>query len=396
MKDLVGKKILLGICGGIAAYKSVELARTLVKMGALVQVVMTRSALDFIGVQTFQAVTGSPVWTDTNDSQFERAMAHIDLSRWADIVVIAPATANFMAKLAHGLADDLLSSICLMFKASIFVCPAMNVNMWQNPATLHNDETLKTRGFILVGPDSGEQACGDTGLGRMREPEYIIHALQWASIYNRLQGQSYVLTAGPTCEPIDPIRFLSNRSSGLMGYYLAEALAFAGASVTLISGPTALNCPPGVARIAVETAQQMHDAVFSCLQSNDVFIGVAAVCDYHRPTPNQQKIKKTAVESLNLVFEPTIDILQAVRKANLVKKVIGFAAETENVEQHARQKLESKADMIIANLVGNNLVFGQQDSDLTVLTQEKIWHLGQNSKLMLSKQLIEIFIEFIK
>jgi phosphopantothenoylcysteine decarboxylase/phosphopantothenate--cysteine ligase len=391
MQRFLGKKILLGVSGGVAAYKSVELARLFQQAGALVQVVMTKAAQDFIGAQTFQAVTGQPVWVESNDSSFERSMAHIDLSRWADMLVIAPATANVMAKLAHGIADDLLSLVAMMMGQSMIICPAMNVNMWEHPATQTNFKILKERGIVFAGPDAGIQACGDEGYGRMREPHYILNALELASIDKAMQDKQFIITAGPTREHIDPIRFISNQSSGLMGYALAEALAFAGAKVLLISGPTHLENPPGVTRRVVESAQEMHDVVFENLAGQDAFIGVAAVSDYAVSNPREQKIKKVHQHYLNLELTPTIDILQQVKQSNLVKHVIGFAAETEQVEEYALAKLEAKADMIVANHVGKGLVFGQETSALKVYTPNKHWELTQDTKLSLSKQLVEIF-----
>jgi phosphopantothenoylcysteine decarboxylase/phosphopantothenate--cysteine ligase len=396
MQRFLGKKILLGVSGGIAAYKSIELARFLQQEGAIVQVVMTQSAQDFIGAQSFQAVTAQPVWCETNDKNFERSMAHIDLSRWADMMVIAPATANVMAKLAYGLTDDLLSLLAMMMSRTLVLCPAMNVNMWQHPATQANYNVLLQRGVIFLGPDAGSQACGDQGLGRMREPEYVLNNLEWLPIYRTLVGRTFVMTAGPTQEPIDPIRFVSNRSSGLMGYHLAEALAFAGAQVILISGPTHLANPPGVERYMVETSQEMYETVFAHLNQQDGFIGVAAVSDFQIQEPKLQKIKKTQNTDLELKLISTIDILHQVKQANLVKKVIGFAAETEHVTEYAQAKLKAKADMIIANQVGKGLVFGQRHAALQVMTAERVWQLPFESKMRLSLQLVEIFKDFFE
>lgn len=396
MQRFLGKKILLGVSGGIAAYKSVELARMLQQAGAIVQVVMTKAAQEFIGAQTFQAVTGNPVWVDTNDSTFERSMAHIDLSRWADLFVIAPATANVMAKLAHGITDDLLSLVAMMMKQTVVICPAMNVHMWEHPATQTNYTILKERGIVFIGPDAGLQACGDEGLGRMREPHYILNSLELISVSNLLKDKDFLITAGPTREFIDPIRFISNQSSGLMGYALAEALSFAGANVLLISGPSSLDCPPGVKRILIDTAQEMHNAVFENLANQDAFIGVAAVSDYAVTNPCSHKIKKAHQLELTIELSPTIDILQEVKNVNRVKKVIGFAAETEQIEEYALAKLAAKADMIIANQVGKHLVFGKEHSALTVYTTQKKWTLEQASKLVLSRQLVTIFKEFLE
>ena len=393
-KRFENKKIILGVCGGIAAYKSVELARLLQQEGAFVQVVMTESAQDFIGPQTFQAVTGFPVWTATNDNSFERGMAHIDLSRWADLVIIAPATANFMAKMTYGMADDLLSLICLMVTVPIMVCPAMNVHMWQHPATLQNTKVLEERGVYMIGPDSGSQACGDLGAGRMREPEWIMNAIDLLPIYRILQGQSFVLTAGPTRETIDPVRFISNRSSGIMGYALAEALSFAGAKVVLVSGPCHLPIPPGVESYFVNTAQEMFEAVQKSLKSSDIFIGVAAVSDYKVSQPAQEKIKKSQNKYLNLELEQGIDILATVKQQKLAKHVVGFAAETQHVLEYAKEKLEKKADVMIANRVSDKIGFEQQTNAVTILTQQNEIALQEASKLIIAKQCVEFFKNF--
>ncbi len=383
------KKILLGVCGGVAAYKSVELARLLKQMGAQVQVVMTESAQDFVGPQTFQAVTGFPVTQATNDASFAQSMAHIDLSRWADMLIIAPATANFMAKMAHGMADDLLSLLCLMVKGPILVCPAMNVHMWQHPATQHNTMLLKERGVVIVGPEEGEQACGDVGAGRMREPQWIVNAIDLWSIADIFRGTRFVLTAGPTRERIDPIRFISNKSSGLMGYALAEALAFAGAEVVLVTGPCACPIPPGVRAHWVETAEDMYQKVLKLLTPEDFFIGVAAVSDFKLREPALQKIKKQNRTHLTLDLELSKDILLSIKQQQLAKKVIGFAAETENLLEYARQKLEKKADMIIANDVSGKLGFESVDNTVTIVTPKSEVHFPAARKILIAKQIVE-------
>lgn len=395
MQRFLGKKILLGVSGGVAAYKSAELARLLQQGGAEVQVIMTQAALDFVGAQTFQALTGYPVWIETNDQSFERSMAHIDLSRWADLLLIAPATANIMAKLAHGLADDLLSLVAMMMP-EVLLCPAMNVHMWEHPATQANYAILAQRGVVFIGPDAGLQACGDQGLGRMREPEYILHALEFIPCYQRLQGQSFVITAGPTREALDPVRYLSNSSSGHMGYALAEALAFAGAEVYLISGPCGLPIPPGVTYVAVESAAQMRQAVFARLAPGDVFIGVAAVADYRPKQVHMHKIKKQASAQYLLELEPTIDILAEVKNSGMAKKVIGFAAETENLLEHAKAKLNRKADMIIANLVGKDQGFGDRPVTVAVVTTAGIQTLESKPKLGLAVDLVSCIETLIK
>lgn len=383
------KKILLGVCGGVAAYKSVELARLLKQFGAQVQVVMTESAQEFVGPQTFQAVTGFPVTQATNDASFAQSMAHIDLSRWADMLIIAPATANFMAKMAHGIADDLLSLLCLMVRVPILVCPAMNVHMWQHPATQQNMKLLKERGVVMVGPDEGEQACGDVGAGRMRDPQWILNALDLWPIADLFSGTRFILTAGPTREMIDPIRFISNKSSGMMGYALAEALAFAGADVTLVTGPCACQVPPGVRAHRVETAEEMYQKVIGLLTPEDIFIGVAAVSDFTPGKPANQKIKKQNQSHLVIEFEPSQDILMHVKQQQLAKKVIGFAAETENLLEYARQKLEKKADIIIANDVSEGRGFESVDHAVTMVTLKNEVHLPATRKLVIAKQIVE-------
>jgi len=393
-KRFQNKKIILGVCGGIAAYKVVELARLLQQEGAQVQVVMTEAAQNFIGSQTFQAVTGFPVWTTTNDASFERSMAHIELSSWADLVIIAPGTASMMAKMAHGMADDLLSIICLTVSVPVLVCPAMNVNMWQHPATQYNAKILEQRGVYIIGPDQGSQACGAVGFGRMREPEWICNAIELLPIYNCLQGQTVVLTAGPTREPIDAVRFISNRSSGLMGYALAEALSFAGAVVTLISGPCSLVTPPGTDVHYVESASNMLEKVTSIIAPDDVFIGVAAVADFRVINPAAHKIKKTQ-HSLQLALEPTEDILATIKQKKLAKCVIGFAAETADVLEHARVKLRSKADIIIANKVSSSLGFEQKNNEVTILTAHEEIYIPPASKLVIAKQCVEFLKNYL-
>jgi phosphopantothenoylcysteine decarboxylase / phosphopantothenate---cysteine ligase len=394
LKRFENKKIILGVCAGIAAYKSVELARQLQQEGALVQVVMTDSAQDFIGKQTFQAITGFPVWTDTNDASFERCMAHIDLSRWADMLIIAPATANFMAKIAHGMADDLLSLLYLMLNVPIMICPAMNMHMWSHPATIANTKILQERQVVIVGPDSGSQACGDTGLGRMREPEWIMDALELIPIYQTLKGQRFVVTAGPTQEAIDPVRFISNHSSGRMGYALGAALSFAGAEVVLISGPCQIPVPPALERVQVNTAQEMYEAVLSYLKPSDNFLSVAAVCDFKVNQAAPQKIKKNS-QDLHLSLQPCLDILHTVKQKKLAKLVIGFAAETERTLENAREKLYKKADIIIANTVGQDRVFGQDNNQVYIITKEQEIHLAEASKLVIARQLVEFFKTYL-
>ena len=358
------KRILLIISGGIAAYKSLELIRLLKKAGLAVRVVMTKSAHEFVTPLTAGALSGDKVYSELFDLTDETEMGHIMLSRQADLVVVAPATANILAKLAHGLADDLASTLLLATDKPVLMAPAMNVRMWHHKATQRNLATLKDDGVLFVGPDEGDMACGEFGLGRMSEPEAILAAIQGhltaqATVLGPLTGKTVLVTAGPTFEPLDPVRGLTNRSSGRQGYAIAERLARAGAAVTLVSGPTNLAAPKGVTRIDIETAQQMLDTVLSHLPA-DVFVGVAAVADWTPKTVAGEKQKKTAEPELSVAFVKTPDVLEAVSKHldHRPRLVIGFAAETNDLETYARAKLASKGcDAIIANDVSSG-VFG--------------------------------------
>jgi phosphopantothenoylcysteine decarboxylase/phosphopantothenate--cysteine ligase len=340
MSALTSFKVLLGVTGGIAAYKSAELVRRLREQGAEVQVVMTEGAQHFVGALTFQALSGRPVRTDLWDATAEAAMGHIELARWAERIVIAPASADFLARLAHGHANDLLTTLCLATDAPIAVAPAMNRLMWANAATQANVATLRARGVTILGPAEGEQACGETGAGRMVEPAEIIAALSpRTNATGALAGRKVLLTAGPTRERIDPVRFITNRSSGKMGYAVAEAARDAGADVVIVSGPVNLPTPAGVRRVDVETAEQMMDAVRAHLPGTDIFIAAAAVSDYRPVQAAVEKIKKTS-DSLMLAMSRTTDILATVAAGTLRPFVVGFAAETQNVERNALAKLE--------------------------------------------------------
>lgn len=387
------RKILLGVTGGIAAYKSPDLVRRLKEQGAAVQVVMTRGAREFITEQTFQAVSGLPVRSDLWDHAAEAAMGHIELARWADEILIAPATADFIAQLAHGLAGDLLSTLCLATRAPIAIVPAMNQAMWANPATQANVALLKQRGVRVLGPAVGEQACGDVGAGRMLEPLELVALMQPSSRSNLLAGIKAVVTAGPTRERIDPVRFITNRSSGKMGFAVAEALYAAGAEVVLVSGPVNLPTPLGVERINVECAAEMLSAVQAQIDNTQVFVATAAVSDYRAATVACEKIKKTnTVLTLDLARTP--DILATIGNSNKPPFLVGFAAETENVERNALAKLSGKhLDMIAANKVGDGLAFDKDDNALTVY-----WHGGQRelclcSKRDLAAQLVDLIAE---
>ncbi len=388
---MAGKHILLGVTGGIAAYKSPDIVRRLAERGAQVQVVMTAGAREFVAPLTFQAVSGREVRSDLWDESAERAMSHIELARWADLVLIAPATADFLAQLAHGMADNLLNTICLATSAPLAVAPAMNRQMWANAATQANIAQLRGRGVHVLGPDSGSQACGETGEGRMMEPvDIAAAAFALLPAQGPLQGRKVLITAGPTRERIDPVRFISNRSSGKMGYAVAQAARDRGAEVVLVSGPVNLPVPPGVRRISVESAQQMHDAVMAELAGTDIFIGTAAVADYRPASPAACKIKKVS-DQLELCMERTVDILAAVAARPDRPYTVGFAAETNDVEEHALAKLNrKKLDLIAANEVGDTKVFEQDDNALTLL-----WpgggrlELGAGAKTELAQKLVD-------
>jgi phosphopantothenoylcysteine decarboxylase / phosphopantothenate---cysteine ligase len=393
-RSMQGKRILLGVSGGIAAYKSPDLVRRLLDRGAEVQVVMTRAACEFVTPMTFQAVSGKPVRTDLWDSAAEAAMGHIELARWADLVIVAPATAGFLARLASGQADDLLSTLCLATQAPVAVAPAMNHVMWANEATQANIATLTQRNVRILGPAAGDQACGETGPGRMLEPlELVHHAATILHPTGPLSGRRVLITAGPTRERIDPVRFISNRSSGKMGFAVAQAAREAGAEVVLVSGPVSLATPPGVRRVDAESAAEMFDAVMKEVAQADIFISTAAVADYKPARPAAQKIKK-ASESMDLSMERTTDILATVAARPDRPFVVGFAAETESVEQNARSKLLKKnLDMIAANEVGHDKAFDCEDNELVVLSRSGRHELGKASKAELARSLVALIVK---
>ena len=342
----------MAVSGGIAAYKSAELVRLLRKQGATVRVVMTHSAMQFVSPLTFQALSGHPVHSELLDADTEHAMGHISLARWADALIIAPATANTLAKCCHGLADDLVSTLYLAATCPVYVAPAMNQAMWNKPVTQENIQKLKSHGVTVIGPNQGDQACGETGFGRMSEPSEICRRLLAEPITQCLSGLKVLISAGPTREPLDPVRYISNRSSGKMGYALANAALKAGANVTLVSGPVSLSAPNHADFISVETAAQMHAAVMSKASEHDVYIGVAAVADYSPVLIEKEKIKKQA-EQTTLTLQKTKDILADVAQLDKRPFTVGFAAETHDLEQYALDKLAKKnLDMIAANWVG--------------------------------------------
>ena len=387
MNNLYQKQILLGVCGGIAAYKTAELVRLLRADGALVRVVMTAAAAEFIGARTFRALTGETVFCRWSDDR--TGMDHIELARWADRILIAPATADSLARLAHGRADDLLAAICLASEAPLMVAPAMNQAMWRHAATRANVELLRGRGVQVFGPADGEQACGEVGPGRMLQAQDLLQALADAFSSARLAGAKVVLTAGPTREPLDPVRFLSNRSSGKMGYAIARAAREAGASVEIVSGPVLLDAPVGVQRVMVESGEEMLAAVLERMSDCDLFIATAAVTDYRPARPAQQKIKKQAVDT-SLPLEPVTDILATVAALDHRPFCVGFAAETEQLEQYAQKKRLCKGvDLIAANRVGNGQGFESDDNELLLVWEGGSCWLRKDAKTRLAHQLIE-------
>ncbi len=401
MLQLSNKRIVLGVTGGIAAYKSAELIRLLTKQGADVRVVMTSAACEFITPLTLQALSHNPVHLDLLDTRAEAAMGHIELARWADLVLVAPATADFIARLAGGHADDLLTTLCLATNAPICLAPAMNQGMWRDAVTQQNCEELEERNIQLFGPDEGSQACGDIGPGRMLEPEQI--AAKTAELFSMdiLTGLKVLITAGGTREDIDPVRYICNHSSGKMGYALAEASAAAGASVTLISGPVQLATPERVERIDVISARDMHQSVHDRLAGVDIFIGCAAVSDYRPAEVAGEKIKKdpengSEVLEIKLVRNP--DIIASVTALDQPPFVVGFAAETHNVLGYATDKLRrKKLDLVVANDIGDREIgFGSDCNEVTVIGKEFEEPLPRASKTVVARQLLQIIARCFK
>lgn len=386
---LSGKKIVLGLTGGIACYKSAEFARALIRAGASVQVVMTDGATRFITPLTMQSLTGRPVHTSQWEAPPEGMIPHIDLTRGWDAVIIAPCTANFMAKLANGIADDLLSSLCLARRPDIpfMIAPAMNVEMWRNPATQRNAVRLKEDGTNILGPASGFQACGDTGMGRMLEPHELLEETIAAFQPKVLAGKRVLVTAGPTFEPIDPVRGITNRSSGKMGYAIARAAREAGATVSLISGPTALAAPYGVTRCDVTTAIQMHEAVMAQIAGQDIFIAVAAVADWRVANASAHKIKKDAKERPALAFEENPDILASVARLSPGPYCVGFAAESENLLQYGEEKRQRKAIPLLVGNIGHE-TFGLDENELILFDSKGHTRLPRAGKQTLARALV--------
>ncbi|MGZ5078813.1 MAG: bifunctional phosphopantothenoylcysteine decarboxylase/phosphopantothenate--cysteine ligase CoaBC [Usitatibacter sp.] len=360
----MNRRLLLGVTGGVAAYKVAELARLLQRNNVEVQVAMTEAAARFVGAATFQALTGKPVVTDLWDASFASSMAHIELSRGVDAILVAPASADFMAKLAHGLADDVLSTTCLARNCPLLVAPAMNREMWDNPATQRNVATLRSDGVSVLGPAAGDQACGEVGMGRMLEPEELLDAVLAFLAPKKLAGRKVIVTAGPTFEAIDTVRGITNLSSGKMGYAIADALSSLGAEVTLISGPTALTPPAQVHFVYVTSAAEMANAVKAHVAGSDYFFGVAAVADYTPVAKLNRKMKKTA-EPMELKLKPTEDILAYVAALPDGPFCVGFAAESEDLAQYAQAKrVRKKIPMIVANLVQHTI--GKEENEVTI------------------------------
>ena len=392
MQRLVNKRILLGVTGGIAAYKSADLVRRLQDAGAEVRVVMTQGACEFITPLTMQALSGHPVHTDLLDPRAEAAMGHIELARWADLVLTSPASADFLARLAYGHGNDLLATLCLATGAPVAVAPAMNQQMWADQATQKNQLILQEKGIHIFGPGAGSQACGEVGPGRMQDPTEIIQQAAEVFDYELLTGKHLVITAGPTREPIDPVRYLTNKSSGKMGFALAQAAAEAGARVTLIAGPVALDTPNRVNRIDVVRAEDMHEASLKAVEEGcDIFIATAAVADYRPTVTADHKIKKST-EEIHLTLVKNPDIIAAVASHAKRPFTVGFAAETQDVIEYAQGKLKSKKlDMIATNDVsGTNVGFNSDNNALTVIWPGGHKVLPLASKAQIAKQLIEL------
>ena len=386
------KNILLGVTGSIAAYKSPEIVRNLRSEGFSVRVVLSESAKEFVTETTLQAVSSYPVRSSLWDAEAEAAMSHIELARWADCILIAPATANFLSQLSYGSANDLLTTLCLATRSKIFVSPAMNSVMWENKAVQENKATLVSRGINIIEPDYGDQACGEVGVGRMPNPNVIAGIIKenFSENSSLLQGKRVLITAGPTREPIDPIRFISNRSSGKMGYALASAFNAAGCNVKIISGPSSLPFPDTCDVVMIETAQEMYHEVHKSLKDIDIFVSAAAVSDYSSEKVDEHKIKKNDQKmSLHLIKSP--DILSSVTSLRSHPFCVGFAAETDNIEVYAKEKLIKKElDMIIANKVGSNLGFDSDENSVLVLWNGGSKRYKKQLKISLAKQLVQL------
>ena len=386
------KNILLCVTGGIAAYKSPEIIRLFKKDGADVKVVMTESAKEFITPLTLQAVSGNEIHDSLLDIEAERAMGHIELAKWADLILIAPCTAETLSKLTHGRADDLMGAVILASNASVYIAPAMNMNMWSNKGTQENFESLSSRGYSFIGPADGEQACGDIGPGRMMEPSEIIKLISLSLENGPFNKKTITITAGPTREQIDPVRYISNNSSGKMGYALADAALELGATVNLVSGPVSIKANKSANLIRVNSANEMLESVIKCMKDSDIFIGCAAVSDFKPVDYSDVKIKKDKSKYFDLELKKNEDILNRVASEFSSSYVVGFAAETSNVNTNAKEKLLSKnLDMIISNDVSNKSIgFDVDENEVNIITKDETIFLEKNNKIKIARQILEI------
>ena len=398
MQSFSNKNILLCITGGIAAYKSAEILRLFKKNGADIRIVMTEAAKEFITPLTMQALSGNPIHNSLLDEKAEVAMSHIELAKWADIIIIAPCTAETMSKLAHGRADDLMGAVILASNAKTFIAPAMNVEMWRDPVTQNNLNILSQRDLYFIGPASGEQACGDVGDGRMEEPLNIFNFIKNKVINNKLQNIKITITAGPTREQIDPVRYISNNSSGKMGYALADAAIEEGAEVILISGPVSLRSNPKAKLISINSADELLNEAYKAMESSDIFISCAAVADFKPLNSHDNKIKKNKDEMLDITLTKNPDILSSISKKHPDKFIVGFAAETENVEDNAKDKLiNKKLNMIIANDVSDTSIgFDSDNNEVMIITQNKSILAKKDSKLNIARNIIDLITKEIK
>lgn len=398
MLNFSNTNVLLCVTGGIAAYKSAEIIRLFKKDGADVRVVMTESAKEFITPLTLQAISGNEIHDSLLDVKAESAMGHIELAKWADIILIAPCTAESLAKITHGRADDLMGSVILASNATSYIAPAMNTTMWLDKSTQENFQTLVSRGMNFIGPAEGEQACGDVGPGRLVEPKKIIELIKSDLHKGPLSGKTITITAGPTREQIDPVRYISNNSSGKMGYALAEAAKLQGANVNLVSGPVALTVNKGIALFKINSADEMLNKVFECMESSDIFISCAAVADFKPSNYSDTKIKKEDEENLEIAFEKNHDILFEVSNRHNSAYIVGFAAETSNVNDNANKKLNSKnLDMIISNDVSDKSIgFDSDENEVHVITKNETIFLKKDKKIKIAREILNIIALNIK
>ena len=392
MLNFLNKNILLCVTGGIAAYKAAEIIRLFKKDGADVRVIMTESAKEFITPLTLQAVSGNEIHDSLLDLKAESAMGHIELAKWADIILIAPCTAESMAKIVHGRADDLMGAVILASKASTYIAPAMNTTMWLDKGTQANYQTLLSRGINLIGPDKGEQACGDIGPGRLVEPDKIINLIKSHLNKGPLSGKTVTITAGPTREQIDPVRYISNNSSGKMGYALAEAAVQEGAIVNLVSGPVVLAADKSINLFKINSASEMLEAVYTCMKSSDIFISCAAVADYKPSNYSDTKIKKENLDNLEINLEKNHDILSEVAEQFSSAYIVGFAAETSNVNSNAKKKLDSKnLNMIISNDVSDaSIGFDSDENEVHVITSNETIFIKKDKKIRIAREILNI------